>query len=97
VSSKVKIAHLQVVGEDSVEIAEQLVLASSRQWEVVIHSPELYGGIMSTPLVAVAVILAFFALILVPLMMVKSEKPTIHHQRDHVAAGKRSSKKKKKR
>jgi hypothetical protein len=64
----------------------------------VTQSLELYGGIMSTTLIALASILAIFALILIPLMMVKSDKQKIHHQqRDYGDAGKKPSKKKKKR
>ena len=56
-------------------------------------------GAMSTPLVAVAAILAVFALVLIPLMMMKGrEEESPARQQDHPAhQGRRFTKKKKKR
>lgn len=53
---------------------------------------------MSTPLIILAVILAIFALVLIPLMMVKSDKPQNQGQQHaHRKQGNKPHKKKKKR
>lgn len=52
---------------------------------------------MSTPLIILAAILAFFALILVPLMMAKGGQPQkLDQQHGHGTQGKKPHKKKKK-
>ncbi|MBU5614203.1 hypothetical protein [Geomonas azotofigens] len=53
---------------------------------------------MSTPLIAVAAILAFFAVVIIPFMFMKSDQqPTVEPQHDHGDQVKRGRKKKKKR
>uniref|UniRef100_C6DZN0 Uncharacterized protein n=1 Tax=Geobacter sp. (strain M21) TaxID=443144 RepID=C6DZN0_GEOSM len=53
---------------------------------------------MSTPLIALAVILAVFAVVLIPLMMVKSGQAPIDEARhDHGGQAKKTHRKKKKR
>jgi len=52
---------------------------------------------MSTPLIAVASILAFFAVILIPLMMIKpARKEKLDQPHEHSTHGKRAKRKKKK-
>ena len=51
---------------------------------------------MSTTLIALASILAFFALILIPLMFIKPDRhESLDQPRDHGNQGKKSKKKKK--
>lgn len=53
---------------------------------------------MSTPLIALAAILAFFAVVLIPFMFVKNGQQKPHEQQhDHADHGKKVRKKKKKR
>lgn len=53
---------------------------------------------MSTPLIALAAILAFFAIVLIPFMFVKSgQQPNEEPQHDHSGQGKKTHKKKKRR
>jgi hypothetical protein len=54
------------------------------------------GGIMSTPLIILAAILAILAFILIPLMMYKGDKQN-QDQHAHGNQGKKQHKKKKKR
>ncbi|QWV93962.1 hypothetical protein KP004_01860 [Geomonas oryzisoli] len=53
---------------------------------------------MSTPLIALAAILAFFAIVIIPFMFMKSDQQqTVEPQHDHGDHAKRARKKKKKR
>ncbi|MBJ6799445.1 hypothetical protein [Geomonas propionica] len=53
---------------------------------------------MSTPLIALAAILAFFAVIIIPFMFMKSDQPpSAEPQHDHVDQARKARKKKKKR
>lgn len=52
---------------------------------------------MSTPLIALAAILAVFAIVLIPFMFVKSGQQQPHEQHAHADQGKKVRKKKKKR
>jgi len=54
------------------------------------------GGTMSTPLIVLAAILAFFALVLIPFMMVKGDRRHNTGQQSHGHRKKHSHKKKKK-
>ncbi|MBU5635788.1 hypothetical protein KOM00_03495 [Geomonas sp. Red69] len=53
---------------------------------------------MSTPLIALAAILAFFAIVIIPFMFMKSDQQqTVEPQHDHGGQAKRGRKKKRKR
>ncbi|MBJ6749231.1 hypothetical protein [Geomonas anaerohicana] len=53
---------------------------------------------MSTPLIALAAILAFFAVVIIPFMFMKSgQQPTVEPQHDHGDHAKKAARKKKKR
>ena len=53
---------------------------------------------MSTPLIALASILAFFAIVIIPFMFIKSGKEQPHQpHHDHGDQGKKARKKKRKR